>query len=284
MQLRATTRTSKLLLLIGGVLLVVVVAFLDAETGTEVSLSALYLVPILLGAWYGGRAIGLTLSVFSAIDWSFVGLAEVAYSSPAVPYWNSAMRLVLYATVTLTVTRLQDSIRKERELSRADPLTGAANGRTFQEWVEHEIKRARRTGEPFTVSYMDLDNFKEVNDRFGHPVGDQLLITVASTMKRSMRATDLVARLGGDEFAIFQPATDSEGARASLGKLREAVVAAMKERKWAVTLSIGSVTFRTPPEDSSELIRRADKLLYIVKQRGKNDVLHEVVGDRSPGA
>ena len=117
-----------------------------------------------------------------------------------------------------------------------------------------------------------------------HPVGDQVLITVASTMKRSMRATDLVARLGGDEFAIFQPLTDAEGALASLAKLREAVLAAMKDKKWAVTLSIGSVTFRTPPEDSSELIKRADKLLYIVKQRGKNDVLHEVVGDRPSSA
>jgi len=251
----------------------------DAATGTEISFSAFYLAPILFGGWYGGPIVGLALSALSAGDWYALELAGAPFSHPAVPYWNAGMRFMLYAISTVAIARLQDSVRKERELARTDPLTGVANGRTFDETIGLEVRRARRSGLPFTVSYMDLDDFKQVNDRFGHPVGDRVLVAVAATIRQQMRVTDLVARLGGDEFAIFQPDTDAEGARTSLAKLREAVLAAMRANGWPVTLSIGSATFRTPPADASELIKRADRLLYQVKRAGKNDLLHEVADE-----
>jgi len=278
MNLRQSGTPMKLLLLLAGIIVVGGVAFLDYLTGPEISFSVFYLIPIMLGGWYGGRTVGLILAFASAFDWLLIEVSASTFSHPAIPYWNAGMRWVLYSIVIIALSRLEESVERETKLARMDSLTGAANGRTFHETIEHEVKRATRTGHPFSVAYMDLDNFKAVNDQKGHLVGDEVLRTVAETMKRNMRATDLVARLGGDEFAVFQPETNGEGAVASLSKLRDALLSAMKKKGWPVTVSIGAVTFLTPPNDPTELIRQADALLYEVKGSGKNNLKHKVVG------
>lgn len=121
--------------------------------------------------------------------------------------------------------QLEAALIKEQELARIDPLTHVSNRRAFYELAEIEIVRARRNGCPLSVAYMDVDNFKFVNDDLGHATGDLVLVTIASTLRSELRASDIVARLGGDEFAILLPETDAESAQAVLDKLRARLLA-----------------------------------------------------------
>jgi diguanylate cyclase (GGDEF)-like protein len=135
-----------------------------------------------------------------------------------------------------------------------------------------EITRARRYNRPLTLLYIDLDNFKQVNDAFGHETGDELLVEVAATIRCNVRATDLVARLGGDEFALLLTETNREAGLVVTNKLRETLLRAMQERNWPVTFSIGVVSFTVPPASVEEMVKQADEVMYSVKQRGKNSI------------
>lgn len=135
-----------------------------------------------------------------------------------------------------------------------------------------EILRARRHGHPFTVIYIDLDNFKTVNDTLGHSVGNTLLRHVVDTLKGTVRATDLVARLGGDEFVILLPETDRDSAKVLVSKLREQLLDAMQSQGWPVTFSVGVLTCISSPANVDELIRAADAIMYEAKKTGKNAI------------
>ena len=108
-------------------------------------------------------------------------------------------------------------------LAETDPLTGLANRRAFEARLEAEVLHARRTGAPLSVAVLDLDHFKEVNDRHGHEEGDRTLRTLAARMRSATRASDVIARVGGEEFAWLLPATTAEGARALAERLRRII-------------------------------------------------------------
>jgi diguanylate cyclase (GGDEF)-like protein len=155
-------------------------------------------------------------------------------------------------------------------------LTGIANRRLFYEVANTEIVRAHRTPEPFTVMYIDVDNFKTINDTQGHDEGDLLLIAVASTIRHQIRESDTVARLGGDEFSVLFPATGKDAAEVAVRKLKRALTDAV-ETRWPVTFSIGLVTYTTAPESVECVIRQADQVMYEAKKSGKNELRHLVV-------
>lgn len=168
--------------------------------------------------------------------------------------------------------KLKDALERERDNARNDFLTGIANRRAFYEIAATEAQRSRRYGRPLTLVYVDLDNFKAVNDSLGHDAGDELLVEVAATIQSAVRTTDTVARLGGDEFAVLLPETDKDSGEVVTRKLQHALLATMQEHNWCVTFSIGLISFRTPPESVTEMIRKADEVMYSVKLRGKNSV------------
>ncbi len=182
----------------------------------------------------------------------------------------------LYQQIRQTVVALRSAVEREQELARTDSLTGLTNRRAFCEMSSGEIDRAQRYHRPFTVAYVDIDNFKTVNDRFGHSTGDTLLRVVAHTMKSNSRAVDVIARLGGDEFAIFLPETGPEPGRAVIRKLHERLLDAMRQHEWPVTFSIGVITFIRPPSTVDQMIRFADGLMYTAKNGGKNRIMNEI--------
>ena len=141
-----------------------------------------------------------------------------------------------------------------------------------------EINRARRYKHPFTMVWIDLDNFKRVNDCFGHTTGDTLLRLVARTIQENIRATDTLARLGGDEFAILLPETGRDVAEVIMQKVQKINLDIMREHGWPVTLSIGVVTFTSSPSTVDETLRIADRLMYAAKNNGKNGVQYQVFG------
>lgn len=164
------------------------------------------------------------------------------------------------------------TLAMEKKLSRLDPLTGLANRRAFYERAEIERKRCIRHKRPLGLAYIDLDNFKQVNDQSGHEVGDQVLVCVAATMQNNLRTEDLVTRLGGDEFALLLPETDGAKASFVIHKLHGLLMSAMLEKGWPITFSIGLVTFEEPAESIDQMVHRADELMYTVKHGGKNRI------------
>ncbi len=220
------------------------------------------------------------MSVVSAVTWLLADFTSGArYSHPAIPYWNMCIRLGTFLIITYLVSALKEAFESERKLARTDSLTGVANGRLFVELASMEINRASRYKHPFTIAEIDLDNFKAVNDRFGHSVGDTLLHLLANTLQKNIRATDVVARLGGDEFAILLPETGSKSSEVITQKVQQVSLDLMQKNGWPVTLSIGAVTFVSPPSTVDEMLKKADNLLYSAKNDGKNKIKYEVFGE-----
>src|SRR5690606_37465106 len=142
---------------------------------------------------------------------------------------DGMIALAVFAMAAFWVTRLKRTIRNEQLLARTDYTTGAVNTRYFYDLTEMEIRRFRRYQHPFTVAFIDLDNFKVVNDSLGHQAGDDVLRIVTQTLRMNLRDTDTVARMGGDEFALLLPETGEEEAHSVLFHLQGHLLAAMRK-------------------------------------------------------
>jgi diguanylate cyclase (GGDEF)-like protein len=164
----------------------------------------------------------------------------------------------------------------EKDLARKDALTGAANRRSFFESALIEIDRMHRYKHAFSLAYIDLDDFKGLNDTMGHDTGDLVLRTVASTIIKNIRSTDIFARIGGDEFVLLLSETGIEQAQAVVDKLHAALDERMNRARWPVSFSIGVMTFIRSPSSVDELIKKADALMYAAKREGKNRVKYSV--------
>ncbi len=175
-------------------------------------------------------------------------------------------------------SRLKNLLAKEHDLARIDPLTTVPNRRAFYEALDKERVRSVRYHRPLTIGYIDLDNFKKVNDSLGHAVGDELLVEVAAGLTSNLRTSDYVGRLGGDEFAVLLPETDATAAKLVLSKLRLRLLEQMKAHSWKVTFSIGAATFLDPPDSLDVIIRMADETMYAIKAHGKDNVSVSLVG------
>ena len=167
-------------------------------------------------------------------------------------------------------------LEREKALSRTDYLTGAYNVRAFHEIAGAECQRATRYPQPLTITYIDLDGFKHVNDRYGHDEGDRVLQVVAQTLRGSIRRPDTLARLGGDEFALLLPQTDLENAQTFVPRLRDELLAAMRRNDWRITFSIGVLTCPTAPAALSDVVSEADEMMYEVKRSGRNAIRYGV--------
>jgi diguanylate cyclase (GGDEF)-like protein len=141
-----------------------------------------------------------------------------------------------------------------------------------------EIDRSSRYQHSFSVVYLDLDNFKQVNDQFGHQVGDEALFMVAQFLKRNLRKIDVVARLGGDEFALLFPETDQSSVQEILTKVNTGLLWEMKQKQWPITFSMGAITIICVDDKTSvdNIIQQADTLMYGVKKQNKNDIRFEL--------
>jgi diguanylate cyclase (GGDEF)-like protein len=148
-----------------------------------------------------------------------------------------------------------------------DPLTGLYNRRLFAESFEKELNRARRYGLPLGIVILDLHRFKEVNDRYGHPRGDQILRAAASTLQKSLRTSDFAYRIGGDEFALLLPQTDTAQALALSRRIESIFAETLQPQNLAfpVTMDHGIATFPHDGDQSEQLIRVADERLYLLK-------------------
>jgi diguanylate cyclase (GGDEF)-like protein len=168
---------------------------------------------------------------------------------------------------------MADDDKRLRVQATTDPLTGLANRAAFLERARLEIQRAERSGRPLAVVLLDLDRFKSVNDRFGHPAGDRVLVGAATAISRTVRGIDLAARWGGEEFAVLLVEADESTAGVVVERIREAVAALAPPRvPVSVTASAGIAVHHGLFERSQVegLLRRADAALYAAKRKGRN--------------
>lgn len=165
---------------------------------------------------------------------------------------------------------------KLEELAHLDPLTGIANRRRLEDRAREEVERARRFNRPLSLMIMDLDHFKGVNDRHGHPFGDKVLRTLADVGRANLRQTDLFARVGGEEFVVLMPETTPDTAAHIAERLRSQLSATQVTEEGVtttVTLSIGISAYGPDAQTVEALMAQADRALYAAKDQGRNRVM-----------
>ncbi len=177
------------------------------------------------------------------------------------------------SSLKMSMEEVQAINNQLRVMSITDPLTGRYNRRFINDHIRRELKLAQRTGQPVSVLMIDLDNFKEYNDRHGHIAGDEALRKLGDVLVDQVRETDVVARYGGEEFLVYLSHTNTEGARQVAEKLREAVEQtsfSLKGEDTRITISVGVATAHEEVSTYEDLVDHADKAMYRAKAEGRN--------------
>jgi diguanylate cyclase (GGDEF)-like protein len=256
-----------------GIMLLVFIS--DMLAGAQLAGSIFYLMPVAIAAWHLGWRPAVLMAVTAAAGLLAANqVAGLSYSL-AVQLWNVFADGMFFVIVAAMLALLKQSLEHEREAARTDWLTGLPNTRSFLESATREIARARRNRTPLTMAYLDLDDFKDVNDAQGHAAGDRLLRQVADTLRGRLRDVDIVARLGGDEFAVLLPGTGLAEAERVVERLQPRIDEIADAGGRPVRFSIGAVSFYTPPADVAELVREADFAMYEAKRRGGGAVCRQ---------
>lgn len=188
-----------------------------------------------------------------------------------MPLWPWILAAVLLGFLLARLKAAQDRLKT---LERADPLTGAPNRKAFQEMAEGELERSRRSSRPLTVAHLDVDDFRALNARSGQAAGDELLKTMAETIRGRLRGTDRFARTGGDEFSLLLPETGLSDAREPLEKIRLSLVEAARARGWPVTFSLASRSYVQTPASVDEMLKGTGEVMRTLKSSGKDRSEH----------
>ena len=235
-----------------------------------------FLIVLIASFWKDFRwtfAFGLLIS-FLYTYLLFIAESYNAYVALRIPFLFIAS--VFYGYCTQVISSERTLRAKAESEMRRDFLTGLSNRLAFDERVQEEIQRARRYGRELSLLMIDIDDFKKVNDRFGHHWGDIVLQKVASVVKDGVREVDFVARIGGEELVVLLPETDLQGATEVANRIRVNVESCFFETTnglLRVTVSVGmSSKCCTDDAEFSQVICNADKALYVAKRSGKNRV------------
>ena len=256
-----------------GMALVAAVAVFKVTVGHDIPVADFLLIPVAAVGWlvrervYAYIAAACTAAVTVVISVSGQAQAPLGAALAA-----AGVRFVLYLIVLALLGGIrQMQLAREKE-ARTDHLTGAVNARAFEDAAGAEIERSRRYGQALSLLYLDVDDFKAINDTFGHREGDSVLAAISHALRCTVRTNDLVARLGGDEFAVLMPESNRFSALAVARRVRDEVsrVTALDGRP--VRCSIGVASYTAPPATVDALIHVADTLMYRAKAQGKDRI------------
>ncbi len=259
------------------------IAAFKVRVGHDIPVADFLLIPVAVTGWLVKARLYAYVAAFCTAGASVVIATTGQAQAPVAAALAAAgVRFVLY----LIVLALLGAIRQmqlARELeARTDFVTGAANARAFEEAAAAEIERGLRYGPPLSLLYLDVDDFKAVNDTFGHGVGDAVLAELSHVLRCSVRSNDLVARLGGDEFAVLMPEADRFAALAVARRVRDETARVTAPDGRAVRCSVGVASYLSPSASVDALIHDADTLMYRAKEQGKDRIASaEFEGRRS---
>ena len=266
-------KSVKVILGMGVLLLSILIGYFDWKSGSDFSFSLFYIIPPSIAAWFLARNYTIFVSVFNIIIWQWVDIVSnrIPQSLPE-NIWNLASRLVILVLVGLLLHSLRNALEREKVLSSKDDLTNVLNARSFGNRLDDELARAIRYSRPLTLAFLDVDDFKLVNDTYGHKVGDQVLQEMADVMSQSIRKNDAIGRLGGDEFSIILIETGLAEARSIITSLQKTINDVIKANNWPISISIGVISCVMMYCDSDRLIHFADQIMYSVKEDSKGSV------------
>jgi len=258
-------------------------AWLDDVTGPDFAFSLFYLVPVVATAWWQGTWSAVTVALAASLGWSLAAFFGESQQALVIALWNSLSRLVIFTGAAVLIARLsrdrgrlRDMARREAELARQDPLTRLPNWRGFEEHVGLAVARCARSGSPLAIGFVDLDNFKRVNDLHGHETGNQVLKQIAAILRETLRGQDVVARVGGDEFVLLLDCPEPDRAARIGERLIDAIVdLGRKHPDAGLGASVGLVIVSAPKawrERIADLVRLADQAMYRAKAAGKGRV------------
>jgi len=246
---------------------------LRTTTDAEWTFASFAILPVLVIAWIGGKRGGLLIAFLATAMWAASDIAsDRQFSSPWILWGNAATRLMTYSLVAFLAAQVRLQFEREFERATQDALTGLKNRRAFLEVGAGEVERSKRYPHPLAVIFLDLDDFKQLNDAQGHDVGDEALQETAIALVGALRFSDQVARLGGDEFAVLLPETGYDAAVEAGRKISISINAALKKFP-PVGGSIGVAWFGVADRSFPEMLKAADQLMYEVKQSGKGAML-----------
>lgn len=257
------------LLIVVEVLLVTFLNYALAET--YYSFDVFYCLPVIqaarLGAIQALRRSDTLLpdlvGFFSAVAWS---LAEASISFSTFPISALVLNIFTRSVAFTVIGRVVVKLWREREYARKDILTGLANRLEFFERFEREQLRSERSGNPYSVLFIDIDQFKTLNDTYGHHVGDVALKKLADLLMINSRKVDTVSRIGGDEFALLFPETDEQSCEMMVSRIGAASDKEFQSLGWPISLSIGCVTTTGKKQGANEILREADERMYSTKR------------------
>ncbi|MES2102461.1 MAG: GGDEF domain-containing protein [Pseudomonadota bacterium] len=272
----------RLAILIAALVATILIGVPDYLIGIDISLSIFYILPVGFATWYAGKNTGILIAFVSAVPLLMEQLKENYLASrPGILFWNLFLHVATMGVIVLLLERLAIHLQNEKDLARTDAVTGILNRRAFLELLEASLALMAREEAGFALAYIDLDDFKGINDRDGHDEGDRVLRLLAHTLQKSVRQSDVVARLGGDEFALLIHGANLQQASAFIEKIRHAIRLAFQMESLPLTCSMGCVTFKGQAHDIHGIIKAADLLMYRVKREGKDGV---VVEEYTPSA
>jgi diguanylate cyclase (GGDEF)-like protein len=261
-------------MLVASGVITVTMYFNGERLGAPSSGTQVYYVWVALyaGYFFTRGEIVVQLVAIAALYAAILGIDHVGSVAPTRWLLTVAMACGCATIVHLLKHRNEQLVDRLHAAARRDPLTGVANRQAFDERLDHELAVTRRSGHPTAVVLLDIDDFKQINDRHGHVAGDEVLRTVATVAARSVRETDLLARLGGDEFAAILPGASTEQAYQAGERVRLAVLDAQSAAAGAIpfTISVGVVDSADAGEAPDSVVTNADRALYSAKRRGRN--------------
>jgi diguanylate cyclase (GGDEF)-like protein len=259
---------------LGGTLLITLCILFSGERegAAATDNEMLYLWVAIYSAYFFTARQAMVQLVWVAIAYWVVLAVSVASQDVFATRWLETvgtLALVMILVQTLR-NRLADLVQRLADAARTDPLTGLQNRRGFEETFGTEVERARRHDRPLSVLVGDLDHFKRVNDRLGHPAGDAALQRVGEILRSGRRRIDRVARTGGEEFALILPETAQRDAYLVAERLRVSVERAFSDRPVPMTMCFGLSTFPGDGTTVDALLASADQALYGAKDLGRN--------------
>ncbi len=258
-------------------MLVAMLGYLDYITGPYLYFITFYLIPLYLATWFAGKWCGLIVLIASAVAWTVDDLSHsLSYVHPIIPYWNLLLKLSTFGFFIYILSSLKGALQRVNMLATTDFLTGIANRRYFFEAASREIDRCKRYGNTITVIYLDIDNFKYINDIHGHDAGDAVLRLIGRTLKENIRTVDIAARMGGDEFSAIFPETGYEDGKLAIQRIKNKLQNAIQSKDLPITFSIGALTCINPAPTFETIMAMADIMMYVAKKEGKNQVRHEI--------
>jgi len=269
-------KQSRLFLWLAVMVSVLGLGVINYKIGPGLSLSPFYIFPVALASWTLGTSEGFLVSFVCAVIGEISNLPVNQSFASLLPLWDAIERLGILVIFSLLFAEIHTLLKHEAHLSHTDYLTGISNRRALFESASMEMERLTRTGRPFTLLYMDVDDFKTVNDSAGHEAGDIVLSKIAAILKLQLRGIDIIARMGGDEFVLILPETDDHAAHKVVPRLHSSLLEEMQSLHWPVTFSIGALTFVSAPSNTDEMFRLADQLMYDAKKAGKNTICYKV--------